>query len=150
MFRGVHYLTIDDKGRFAMPAKYRDEILESCGGHLVITVSTDKCLLVYPKPVWEEKQEEIMDMPNINPSVRWLQRMVIGHASDTEMSKQGRILLAPSLREFVGLEKEVALVGLTEKFELWNAGTWKASCDEWPEEAGQIDFDSEAFKGFSL
>lgn len=144
-FRGVKYLTIDDKGRFAMPAKYREALFESCGGRLVVTVGTDGCLLVYPQPVWEEKQEEIQELPNADPRVRRFQRVVIGYATDCDMSKQGRVSLTSSLREIGKLDREIALVGQTDKFEIWDANRWREFASDF-----DFDFAGEALQGFSL
>ncbi len=144
-FRGVKYLTIDDKGRFAMPAVYRKELFDTCDGRLVITVGRDGCLLVFPQPIWEEKQEEIQELPNTDARVRKFQRVIIGFATDCEMSKQGRVSLTSSLREVGNLGKEIALVGQTDKFELWDAERWRAFSSDI-----DFDFEGEAFKGFSL
>ncbi len=124
MFRGISPLTLDSKGRLAVPARHRDALLERCGGHLVITADADRCLLVYPLPEWEVIQQKLEGLSNLDPRVRELQRRLIGFAVDTEMDAAGRLLVSPALRKYAELDKNVALVGQGKKFELWNQEHW--------------------------
>lgn len=149
MYRGVTHLNLDDKGRFAFPAKYREEILDECSGKLVVTVDLDKCLLVYPLPQWESIERALMAKPNMDRQVRALQRLLLGHATECEMSAQGRITVPPSLRRFAELEKQVTLVGQGNKFELWNAPLWQKNCDELLSDGG-LESLSEALGSLSL
>ena len=104
MFRGIAQLSLDSKGRLAVPARHRDVLLERCRGHLVITADADRCLLVYPLPEWEIIQQKLEGLSNLDPRVRELQRRLIGFAVDVEMDGAGRLLIAPALREFAQLE----------------------------------------------
>jgi MraZ protein len=131
VFRGVSTLNLDSKGRFAIPTKYRDRLVESCASQLVITVDKDRCLLIYPEPVWVEMEKKLMGLPSFNKATRNLQRLYIGHAHEVEMDSQGRVLLPSNLREFAGLEKKVALVGQGERFELWDEEVWSHRRDDW-------------------
>ncbi|MGE5526078.1 MAG: division/cell wall cluster transcriptional repressor MraZ [Rhodospirillaceae bacterium] len=124
MFRGIAQLNLDSKGRLAVPARHRDVLLERCAGHLVITADADRCLLVYPLPDWELIQQKLEGLSNLDPRVRDLQRRLIGFAVDVEMDGSGRVLIAPALRQYAQLEKNVVLVGQGKKFELWNQDTW--------------------------
>lgn len=124
VFRGISPLTLDSKGRLAVPARHRDALLERCGGHLVITADADRCLLVYPLPEWEVIQQKLEGLSNLDPRVRELQRRLIGFAVDTEMDAAGRLLVSPALRKYAELDKNVALVGQGKKFELWNQEHW--------------------------
>ena len=126
MFRGIAQLTLDSKGRLAVPARHRDVLLERCGGHLVITADADRCLLVYPLPEWEVIQQKLEGLSNLDPRVRELQRRLIGFAVDTEMDGAGRVLLSPALRQYAQLDKAVVLVGQGRKFEIWDQSTWDA------------------------
>lgn len=131
MFRGVNTLTLDAKGRMAMPARYRDQLLERAGGNLVITIHTDdQCLWVYPQPEWEEIEAKIAALPAFNPVATKLRRLLIGYATDTEMDSAGRILLAPALRQYAGLDRKLVLVGQGKKFELWDEDRWNAQRDQ--------------------
>lgn len=124
MFRGIAQLNLDSKGRLAVPARHRDLLLERCAGHLVITADADRCLLVYPLPDWELIQQKLEGLSNLDPRVRDLQRRLIGFAVDVDMDNSGRVLIAPALRQYAELEKNVVLVGQGKKFELWNQEAW--------------------------
>ncbi|VAW55489.1 Cell division protein MraZ [hydrothermal vent metagenome] len=115
----------------AMPARYRERLLESCGGRLVVTVDRDHCLLVYPLPEWEIIEEKLNALPSLNKQSRLLQRLLIGHATELDMDGQGRILLPAMLRDFAGLKKKTVLIGQGKKFEIWDEETWNESQEEW-------------------
>lgn len=135
MFRGVSILNLDAKGRLAIPARYREQLQACCASRLVITVDADHCLLIYPEPNWVEIERKLERLPSFNPTARKLQRLYIGHAQDVEMDAQGRVLLPPSLRSFASLDKRVALVGQSNKFELWDEDAWVGRRDQWLNEA---------------
>lgn len=124
MFRGVTALTIDSKGRLAMPARYRDALIARAAGHLVITADSSLCLLIYPAPDWEPIQEKLMALSSFNERTRDLQRLLVGNASDVEMDGAGRILVPGPLRKFAALDKDVALIGQGARFELWDEAKW--------------------------
>lgn len=130
MFRGVTQLSLDAKGRIAIPARYRGELASKCSGHLIVTADPSKCLLVYPQPAWEPIEQRLNSLSSFNPKTRSLQRLLIGNASDVEMDSAGRILVALPLRRFAGLAKEVVLVGQGEKFELWDEGKWNLEIED--------------------
>ena len=137
-FRGVSTLNLDTKGRFAIPTKYRDRLVDICASQLVITVDKDRCLLIYPEPTWIEIEKKINDLPSFHNVTRILKRLYVGHAHEVEMDAQGRILLPPKLREFAGLDKKVALVGQGEHLELWDEDRWDQQRDDWLE---NVNFD---------
>lgn len=130
MFRGVAQLSLDAKGRIAIPARYRGELVSKCSGHLIVTADPSRCLLVYPQPAWEPIEQRLNGLSSFNPKIRKLQRLLIGNASDVEMDSAGRILVAPPLRQFAGLSKEVVLVGQGEKFELWDDAQWNLQIED--------------------
>jgi MraZ protein len=131
MFRGANKLTLDVKGRMVMPTRYRERLQESCGGNLVVTVDKDQCLLIYPLPDWEEIERSLMRLPTLDPHVRRLQRLMVGHATDLELDSHGRLLLPPKLREFGQLTRDAMLVGQGSRFELWDEKRWNERRDEW-------------------
>ena len=139
MFRGVNKLAVDTKGRLAMPTRYRERLAEVCAAQLVITIDTDRCLLIYPLPEWQEIERKLMQLPSFNKTARRLQRLLVGHATEVELDGQGRLLLPPPLREFAGIDKQAVLIGQGNKFELWDEGRWESQRDEWLQE---VDFDS--------
>jgi MraZ protein len=117
----------------AMPSRYRDRLLEGCGGRLVVTVDRDHCLLVYPLPEWEIIEAKLVELPSLNKQARLLQRLLIGHATECEMDGQGRILVPTMLREFAGLTKKIVLIGQGKKFEIWDEETWNDNQEAWIE-----------------
>lgn len=132
MFRGISNISIDTKGRLSMPSKYRDAILASAAGQIVITVDhADKCLLIYPMNQWLKVEQALIGLPNVNQRVRNMQRLILGHAAEIELDVQGRVLLPAPLREYAGLDKRVVLVGQVNKFELWDADQWQQARDVW-------------------
>jgi MraZ protein len=137
VFLGVNTLNLDAKGRMAIPAKYRDELADCCASRVVVTISpSDKCLLLYPDSEWREIARKVSRLPNVNRQNRLLQRLLLGHATELEMDGQGRILLAPALRDYASLDKRVAVVGEGHRFEIWNEQTWLDNREGWLAEAG--------------
>ncbi|MCS6785674.1 MAG: division/cell wall cluster transcriptional repressor MraZ [Thiobacillaceae bacterium] len=129
MFRGFVPLSLDGKGRLAIPSKYRDALHERCGGRLVLTLDPGRCMLLYPYPDWEPIERRIMELSSFHPLSRQLKLILVGSATDVEMDASGRILVPAPLREQARLDKDVVLVGQGAKFELWNAAQWQAEYD---------------------
>ncbi|SFE63276.1 division/cell wall cluster transcriptional repressor MraZ [Nitrosomonas sp. Nm166] len=124
MFRGVTQLSLDAKGRLAIPARYRSELMSFCEGRLIVTADPSRCLLIYPQSAWEPIEQKLNNLSSFDPRTRSLQRLLVGNASDVEIDAAGRILISPPLRQFAGLSKEVVLVGQGAKFELWDEEQW--------------------------
>jgi len=99
MLRGVNILSLDSKGRIAIPAKYRAELTESCSGQLIVTVDKGQYLLMYPRHEWEEVEKKLMSLPSIDDRIRVLQRLLVGHATEVDMDGNGRVLVPPPLRK---------------------------------------------------
>lgn len=156
MFRGLSPLTLDGKGRLAIPTRYRELIMQRCGGRLVVTLDPSGCLLLYPFPEWEPIERKLNALPSFNPVSRQMQRILVGSATEVEPDAAGRILLPAPLREKARLEKDVVLVGLGNKFEIWNDQAWQAHYDaaaDLPamlEEALRKGDIPDELKGFSL
>ena len=131
MFRGGNSVKLDAKGRLALPTRYRALITERYQGRLVLTVHVDGCLLLYPQPEWEDIELQLIRTPNQDRRTRDMQCMLVGYATEVEMDGNGRILIAPRLREFAGLDKAVSLVGVGKKFEIWNEENWEQIGSGW-------------------
>ena len=131
MFRGATKVTLDAKGRMAIPARYRDRIISRSDGHLICTIDQDHCLLIYPLPDWEDMERRLMKLPGTKPPIRRLQRIMVGHAADLELDAHGRILIPRELREFAGLDRQAMLLGQGAKFELWDETRWNERREEW-------------------
>jgi len=131
MFRGATKVTLDAKGRLAIPTRYRERIAARCDSQLVATVDKDYCLLIYPFPDWEELERKLVRLPSLNKQARRLQRLMIGYATEVDIDGHGRILLSRELREFAGLNRQAILIGQGNKFELWDEDSWNERRDAW-------------------
>jgi MraZ protein len=152
MFRGINSATLDTKGRMALPARFRELMAGACDGSLVVTIDTkDRCLLLYPLPLWNEVQEKLENLPNMNPRSRTLQRLLIGHATDLEPDGNGRLLLPQKLREYAQLDKKLVLVGQGRKIEIWSEPLWESRMEEWLSDQSVAELaDAEEFTGLSV
>ena len=125
MFRGVSHINLDAKGRLAIPTRYRPQLSSGEEHRVVVTVNnSERCLWLYPLAQWESIEEKLVELPSLNPAAQSLKRILMGHATDTEIDASGRILLSAPLRQYAGLEKRVVLIGQGNKFEIWNESTW--------------------------
>lgn len=136
MFRGATKVTLDAKGRMAIPMRHRERLAARGDGQVVCTVDPDYCLLLYPLPDWEEIERKIMRLPSFQPKARRLQRLMVGYATEIEIDANGRVLVPRELREFAGLEKQAILIGQGAKLELWDEARWNSRRDEWLAETG--------------
>jgi len=141
MFRGATKVTLDAKGRLAIPSRYRERLLARSDGHLVATVDRDFCLLIYPLPDWEEIERKLIRLPALNKQARRLQQFMVGYATDLELDGHGRILLPQALRDFAELGRQTMLIGQGNRFELWDEERWNARREAWREGEDQDDTD---------
>ena len=141
MFRGIHAINLDTKGRLAVPKRYRDQLQNENEGRLVVTIDTEAaCLLLYQVHEWEVIEAKLQALPSFNRSARRIQRLLIGHASEVEMDGSGRLLLPSLLRDYAKLEKCIMMVGQGKKFELWDEMQWQHSREQWlAEETNSAD-----------
>ena len=116
MFKGEYSHTIDEKGRLIIPAKFREEL----GNEFVVTKGLDGCLFGYNNSEWEIFEGKLRALPLTNKDARAFQRYMLAGAASVEIDKQGRILLPQNLRTFAGLEKDVVLIGVAGRIEIWN------------------------------
>ena len=131
MFRGASKVTLDAKGRLAIPSRFREHLLTRADGRLVATVDRAGCLLIYPQPEWEDFARRLNALPGMKPQVREFQRVVLGNATDLEMDGQSRVLISRALRDYAELDKLAMLVGQGKKFELWDEERWSKRLTEW-------------------
>lgn len=116
MFMGEYNHTIDAKGRLIVPSKFR----EALGDTFVVTKGLDGCLFVYDNEEWKLFEEKLRALPITNKEARQFVRFFLAGAAEVEVDKQGRILIPNVLREFAGLAKDVALVGVGSRIEIWS------------------------------
>jgi MraZ protein len=123
MFMGEYNHTIDPKGRLIVPSKYR-EIL---GDEFVVTKGLDGCLFVYDNHEWNAFEEKLKSLPVTNKDARKFVRFFLAGAASVEVDKQGRILVPQVLREFAELDKDVVLIGVASRIEIWSKERWEAA-----------------------
>ena len=149
VFRGATKVSLDAKGRMAIPTRYRERLAARCDGQIIVTVDKDHCLLVYPLPDWEELERKLVRLPSMNKAARRIVRIMVGYATEVDMDASGRILVSKELREFASLEKQAMLIGQGNKFELWDEETWNEKRDAWlgQDDDGELppDLESIAF-----
>lgn len=135
MFMGEYNHTIDAKGRLIMPSKFRDAL----GEEFVVTKGLDGCLFVYDNDAWQEFEGNLAKLPPSKQS-RQLVRFFSAGAALVEVDKQGRILIPANLREFAGLEKDVVLIGVAGRVEIWDKEKYDetASYDDMEDIAEQM------------
>ena len=128
MFFGETAINLDAKGRLAVPMRYRDALVEQCENRMVLTYSAfdTGSLWLQSEQTWEGMRDEVMALSNFKPAHRSLQRRLVGSATAVEPDGSGRILLPPSLRQVAGLEKRVVMLGMGNRFEIWNENTLNA------------------------
>lgn len=146
MFLGTFYSNIDQKGRIILPAKLRAVLEEKYSSDLVLT-NLDSCIVSYPLKEWLALEEKARLLPTMKQDVRSFMRLFYAGASSCSLDKQGRILISPYLREFAGLNKEVVLLGISNKIEIWSKDRWseflsgaKGKIGEFAERLADIGF----------
>ncbi len=120
MFLGRYTHAIDDKGRVAIPARFR----EAFRGQAVLTRGIDRCLVLYPMDTWQPLAEKVSALSISDPDARAFRRMVFAEATVVEFDRQGRILIPPELRAYAGLDREAIVVGVHTYVEIWSPDGW--------------------------
>ncbi|SFF61143.1 MraZ protein [Fontimonas thermophila] len=123
MFKGTHHLAVDDKGRVAIPARFRQTLAEQCDSQLVITVGPNPCLEIYPLPEFERIVRDIEALED-RIQAETLKQWFVGFAVDAEIDKQGRVLLPPTLRQRARIDGAAVLMGQNTRFDLWSEPAW--------------------------
>ena len=122
MFLGTYLPRLDDKGRLILPAKFRDQLEAG----VVVTRGQERCLYVFPMAEFERIADQLRQAPVTSKQARDYLRVFLSGASDETPDKQGRITLPPVLRTYAGLERECAVIGAGQRFEIWDAAAWEA------------------------
>ena len=122
MFQGETAITIDEKGRLAVPTAHRDAVARDCGNQLVITYNPFESgsLYLYPRAIWERVRDQVNKLPKAKKVNRNLQLKLVGAATFVELDGNGRITVPASHRAAVGIERRAVLLGMGDKFELWS------------------------------
>lgn len=119
---GEYAHSLDDKGRLVVPARLREDL----GEHFVVTKGLDSCLFLYPAAQWEQIMAKLSALPTTSANARAFARLFLAGAQEMEVDRQGRFTLPPRLREYAGIERDVVLVGLLTRLEIWAADRWEA------------------------
>ncbi len=135
VFLGTHEHAIDEKGRLAIPARFRAEL----AGGMVLTRGFDRCLLIFPLPFWSELTRRVSALSLVDEDARMLRRLLFASASEQEMDRQGRILLPQSLREVASLTEQAVLVGLDTYIEVWSPERWREVEDRLASQGPRFD-----------
>ena len=122
-FHGAAVITLDAKGRVAIPTRHREALLDS-GKSLVLTAHPDGCVLIYPVAEWEPVRARVESFPSFHPQASWWKRLLLGFEEHVAPDGSGRILLPSALRLHARLERDAMMVGQGRYFELWDASVW--------------------------
>ena len=152
MFRGFNTVSIDSKGRMAIPSRFRERLAGIAGGSLVLTLNPlDHCLWMYPYSDWELIENKLAELSDFDKQSRRTKQMMRGYASDCQLDSQGRILIPQELRDYARLQKSAVILGQGNKFEIWNQKSWEEQRDLWLSQLDEMDGEpSEALKSLSL
>ena len=121
MLIGEYEHSLDVKGRIIMPAKFRDDI----GDKFIVTKGLDGCLFAFSKEEWSKFEEKLSTLPISNKDARNFTRFFFAGAIDCELDKQGRFLISSNLREFAGFTKDVVIIGMNSRVEIWSKEKWE-------------------------
>jgi len=120
MFIGEYQHNIDQKGRLAIPTKFRKDLNKGA----VVTKGLDDCLFLYPKEEWQKLADKLAALPISKANSRAFARLMLAGAMDVEADKQGRILLPDYLRKYAGMKKKTVIAGLYNRLEIWDEAKW--------------------------
>lgn len=120
MFLGEYQHSLDTKGRIIVPAKFREEL----GAKFIATKGLDNCIFLYPLEEWRTIEEKLRALPFTRSDVRSFARFFFSGASELDMDKQGRIVLPPNLREYAGISKDLTVIGVGSRVEIWAGQGW--------------------------
>jgi MraZ protein len=123
MFRGISFHTIDTKGRIIIPARFRD-VIKADGADSVMVSRIDNCVVAYTMEKWRKLENGVLSLSKPSAGMRRFRRVFIGGAFECGCDKQDRILIPSTLRAYASLDKDIALVGALERFEIWSRKNW--------------------------
>lgn len=141
MFFGTYTPRLDDKGRIFLPAKFRDELSEG----LVVTRGQERCLYVWSQAEFGKLAERLQAAPVTNKGARDYVRMFFAGASDEKPDKQGRVTIAPMLREYASLDRDCIVIGAMNRIEIWDSTAWQSYSDQ--QEQAFADLSEEVLPG---
>ncbi len=126
MFMGEYQHSLDTKGRLIIPAKFRDEL----GNGAVVTRGLDNCLFLFPQPEWKLLEEKLKTLPLTKSDARQFVRFFFSGAAECDQDRQGRIMLPANLRTYSEIEKDVVVIGVSNRIEIWSQVRWTAYMEQ--------------------
>lgn len=120
MFLGEFQHSLDAKGRIILPAKFRDALADG----LVVTKGMEKCLFIFSRSEWPQLQTKVQSLPLAKRDARKFSRFFFGGATEEELDKQGRVLIPEHLRQYAELDRDVVIVGVSNRLEIWDKSNW--------------------------
>ena len=135
MFLGEYQHSVDSKGRLVLPVRFRARLDRG----LVVTKGQERCLYIFPFDKWEQEVEQVNRLPRTDRRSRNYARSFFGSASDQQLDGQGRIQIPQPLREYASLAKDVVVIGVADRVEIWNVESWESVSDEADEQFAGIE-----------
>jgi MraZ protein len=138
MFYGEHEHTIDRKGRLIIPSRFREVMKEHYTERFVVTRGLDRCLFLFPEDEWRTQEAKFRALSFTKPEARRFNRFYFSGASELTCDRQGRVLIPPYLKEYAGIKRDVMLVGVSNRIEIWDQEEWKKFYEQFKENYEQI------------
>ena len=138
MFYGEHEHTIDRKGRLIIPSRFREVMKEHYTERFVVTRGLDRCLFLFPEDEWRTQEGKFRALSFTKPEARRFNRFYFSGASELTSDRQGRVLIPPYLKEYAGIKRDVMLVGVSNRIEIWDQEEWKKFYEQFKENYEQM------------
>lgn len=126
VFRGRFEHTIDEKGRLAVPARFRDLVLAGAESATLVITNSEHCLAAYPLNEWERLEKKVAELPQFDPKIAAFKRIFIGCAQECSIDRSGRVLIPADLRRDAKIDQSCVIIGQITKFEVWSASRWES------------------------
>ncbi len=138
MFYGEHDHTIDRKGRLIIPSRFREAMKEHYNERCVVTRGLDRCLFLFPEDEWRTQEARFRALSFTKQEARRFNRFYFSGAVELTCDRQGRILIPPYLKEYAGIRRDVVLVGVSNRIEIWDKEEWKKFYEQFKESYEQV------------
>ena len=138
MFYGEHDHTIDRKGRLIIPSRFREVLKDHYGDKCVVTRGLDRCLFLFPEDEWRTQESKFRALSFTKQEARRFNRFYFSGAAELAFDRQGRVLIPQYLKEYAGIKRDVMLVGVSNRIEIWDKEGWKKFYDEFKENYEQV------------
>ena len=147
MFRGIHLLSVDSKGRLKIPVRYQEKIHKACSGQMILSIHPDdECLVLFPLSDWQTLERKIAKLPSLNVHSKKLSRKLVGHANECALDKIGRILIPSFHKLHANLKSKAVISGQGHGFEIWDEESWKEQIKKLEKLSTQVEIPEEILK----